>query len=441
MKPSTNLSRLLAVLLAFAMLATACGGSDDADESAEDTPAAEDAAAADESAEDTSADDEPEPEPEDPGNAADDSADPVKIGLIAQDEELFAFPEVRAVAQAMVDFYNAEEGGIDGHPIELDVCGAGDSPESHVACAQQFANDDGVHVVINAGFGGNSAASNPLLSDAGKATMTLGNDFPDYLTPGIFAFDPGLLGLAQVFFVYAADTRGVSTATLFIADDPSLTPFIPVLELIAADNGIEINEVVPLGFEPDLTGPISAANTDNEAWLMVLGDGAQCTAAASAVDTVGYEGQLFANDLCMSEDIIASGDLDGWAGPIVSSAPTADGGAEVDEIVRILDTYGDSDAQRAGLAGWALAQVTIARDVLIEGGNADADDASVLAALGSYSSTDILGFPDVSCPSPSAFAGACNNAPLMVTVVDGEMTQPDGFVYLDFAELEFLLEG
>ena len=63
----------------------------------------------------------------------------------------------------------------------------------------------------------------------------------------------------------------------------------------------------------------------------------------------------------------------------------------------------------------------------------------MLAALGTYSSDDILGYPSVSCPSASAFFGACNSSPLMVTVVDGEMTQPDGFVTLDFSELEFLL--
>jgi len=372
---------------------------------------------------------------------ADDSLDPVKIGLIAQDEELFAFPEIRAVSQAYVDYLNAEQGGVDGSPVELVVCGAGDAPESHVSCAQEFVNDDTVHVVINAGFAANSAVSNELLSGAGKATMTLGNDFGDYLTPGVFTFDPGLLGLAQVFFVYAAESRGVTTMTLFIADDPSLTPFIPVLEAIADANGITITESIPLGFEPDHTGPISAADASNEGWLFVLGDGAQCTAASAGVDTVGYEGDLFANDLCLSQDIVESGAVDGYAGPVVSTLPTVDGGAEVDEMVRILETYGDADAQRAGLAGWALANTHIAAEVLANAGGAAADDASALEALSTYTSSDVPGYPAVACPGAGAFAGGCNQAPLMVTIDNGEMTGPDGFVQLDFTALEFLLEG
>lgn len=458
MRTSTRkLRRSVAVLAALALTAAACGGDDD--DAGDDAPAATDAptddggddggddgddapAATDPPTDDGT--DEPaatDPPADDSGDdmAADDSMSPVKIGLIAQDEELLAFPEERAVSQAFVDYFNAELGGIDGHPIELQVCGAGDAPEGHVSCAQEFANADDVNIVINGGFLSNSAASSDILAAAGVPVLTLGNDFVDYLTPGVFTIDPGLPGLAQVFFVYAAESRGVTTATLFIADDPAFEPFVPVLDAIATSNGITLTETVKLGFEPDLTGPVSAADPANEGWLFVLADGAQCTAAAQAVATVGYEGQKFANDLCMSQDVAETGALDGWAGPVVSSAPTVDG-PDVDEINRILDTYGGDDVQTAGLAGWALGSTIVARDVVAAAGGADATRESTLAALGSYSSSDVLGMADsISCPGPGAWTGACNMAPLMVTIVDGEFTAPDPFTQLDFTVLDFLL--
>lgn len=419
--------RLLAVLLAFVLVAAACGDDDETSaESSGDTAsdAADDdggsaADSGDDSAEDT-ADEEP-------------AAAPLKIGMIAQTEELLAFPEVPAAAEAVVGYANAEDGG----NIELVICSAGDAPESHVGCAQEFANDDSINLVISAGFLANSAAANDVLVGAGMPILTLGNDFIDYLTPGVFTLDPGLPGLAQVFFVFAAG-EGISNGTLFIADDPAFEPFIPALEAIADANGIAINEVVPLGFEPDLTGPVSAANPDNEMWMFVLADGAQCTAAAAAVDTVGYAGRTFANDLCMAEEVVSSGALDGWSGPIVSSAPTVDGGDEVAMINRILDEYGGSDAQNAGLSGWSFASTWVARDVLeTAGAGASRDD--VAAVLGTYSSSEVPGLDSVTCPGPSAWTGACNMAPLMVTVSDGQLTSPDGFVQLDFSELDFLL--
>lgn len=418
-RPTIQVLRLLAILFAFVVVAAACG-SDDDDTSTDDGGDEETAAPAD-------------------ANAADDSLDPVKIGLIAQDEELVAFPEVRAVAQAMTEYFNAEEGGVDGHPVELQICGAGDTPESAVTCAQEFANADDVHVVIQGTL--STTATNDTLVGAGKPSLNLGNDVPDFITPGVFTFDPGSLGLAQVIFVYASGSLDTTNATLFYADDPLFESFLPLLDALATASGITITENIPLGFEPDLTGPVSAADPSNSAWIFVLGDAAQCTAAAQAVDTTGYEGQVVANDLCMAEDVVGSGAIDGWFGPIVSSAPTVDGGAEVDEIVRILDTYGGADVQRAGLAGWTLANMQIARDVLIEAGGADATDEAVQTALDGYSSSDLLGFPDVSCPGPGSFVGACNRSPLVVEVVDGEMTQPEGFVEIDFSVFEPLLEG
>jgi len=454
MSPKSPWRILTAVLLAFALVAAACGDDeDDAPAAPEPAPAEPAEEPAEEPMEEPAEEPMEEPAEEPMEEPAEEPAEepmeepaeepmemaPLKIGLIAQVEELMAFPEVPAVAQAYVDYFNAEHGGADGHPLELVVCGAGDAPESHIACANEFVNADDVHVVINGGFLSNSIVSGTILAEAGKANLGLGNDFIDYLTPNLYNFDPGLPGLAQVFFVFAKAQRDVSTMSLFLADDPAIAPFEPALYAIGESNGITINETIYLGFEPDLTGPVSAADASNDGWLFVLADGAQCTAAANGAATVGYGGHIFGNDLCLSQDLVESGAVDGWSGPIVSSAPTIDGGAEIDEINRILDSYGGADVQTAGLAGWTLAQVFIARDILIAGGGADANDESVLAALSTYSRSDIPGYPEVSCPGPDPWAGACNTSPLMVTIADGQMTAPDGFTFLDFAELNFLL--
>ncbi len=467
MSPKFRWGLFTAGLLTLTLVAASCGDDDDDDAApaasapAETEPAEAPAQAPmddpddpDETAMEEPMDDSDEPdempmeepiddsdEPMDETMMADESMAPVQIGLIAQIDELMAFPEVPAVVQAYVDYFNAEHGGANGHRIELAVCGAGDAVESHIACANQFVNNDDINVVINGGFGSNSIASGTLLAQAGKANLGLGNDFVDYLTPNLYNFDPGLPGLAQVFFVFASGQRDVSTMTLFLADDPTLAPFEPALVAIGESNGIAVNETILLGFEPDLTGPVAAADTSNDGWLFVLADGAQCTAAANAVETVGYEGHLFANDLCAGQDVVQSGAIDGWGVPIVSSAPTVDGGAEIAEINRILDTYGTGDVQTAGLGGWALAQVFIARDILIEGGAADATAESVLAALSTYSRDGIPGMPSVNCPGPEPWLGACNTSPLMATVVDGQLTGPDGFTFLDFSQLNFLLEG
>ncbi len=471
-----NMFRLSAVVLVFALVGAACGDdedeapapaaepveaapaepaevpADDADDMAEAADDTVDDEAADDMAEEAAADDMADDEVADEaaaddmaddaaGRAADDSLPPVRIGMIAQEEELIAFPEMRAAAEAVVAYFNAELGGIDGHPVEIDVCGAGDGPESHVACAQRFVNADDIHIVVNGGIGTNTAASGAVMAEAGLASMPLGNDFVEYLTPGVYTFEPGIPGLSQVLFVYSA-AGGATSATLFLYDDPSVEVFVPAFKAIAADNGIDMNQHIPIGFEPDLTGPISAADTSNDVWMFVLADGAQCQAAANAAKSIGYDGPILTLDSCMQVDVLSTGDLDGWVAPMVSSAPTIDGGADVEVINHIFDTYGSAEAHGAGLGGWALGNVMIAREVLIAAGGAGATDESVIATLdGGFTSDTILGFPEVSCPGPDPWIGACNTAPLMVTVDGTDLIAPDGFFPLDFTELNFLLEG
>ena len=470
--PSKKLLRLSAILCALVLVAAACGDDEDeapapAAEPAESTEVPADADddmasdAVDDDMADDAVDDDMAADADDDmaddmaddavdddmagdmagGAAADESLPPVRIGMIAQEEELIAFPEMRAAAEAVVAYFNAELGGIDGHPVEIDICGAGDGPESHWACAQRFVNDDDIHIVVNGGIGSNTAASGAVMAEAGLASMPLGNDFAEYLTPGVYTFEPGIPGLSQVLFVYSAG-RGATSATLFLYDDPSVEVFVPAFEAIAADNGIDMNQHIPVGFEPDLTGPISAADMSNDVWMFVLADGAQCQAAANAAKAIGYDGPILTLDSCMQVDVLGTGDLDGWVAPMVSSAPTIDGGTDVEVINHIFDTYGSADAHGAGLGGWALGNVMIAREVLIAAGGADATDESVIATFdGGFTSNTILGFPEVSCPGPDPWIGACNTAPLIVTVDGTDLTAPDGFFPLDFTELNFLLEG
>jgi len=434
MKASTKrLNSLAAALLAVAIGTAACGSGS----SSSETPPADTSGAS------APADAPEEATSPDAGSdllAADTSLAPVKIGLIAQDEELFSFPEVRAASQAVVDYLNAEKGGIDGHPVELDVCGAGDAPESHVACAQEMVNADDVHFVVNSGVGVTTAASNALLSESGKAVSTVGNDLTDYTLPGVYVFDPGFLGITQVTFVSAAQ-QGITDMTLFMPDDPAFAGFVPVLQSIAADNGINLDDVILLGLEPDLTGPMSAANADADAWFLGLGDPAQCASAATAVKTLDYQGVVVTNDVCLNPELIQSGEIDGWSGSSSSTLPTTSPDADVADIVRVLDEYGTEQAITGGFAGWAVAQILIAADALSQAGGADATDASVIDVMNTYSSSAITGFPPVSCPGAGAFFGACNQAMNWVTVEDGAITQGEGFVPLDFTKLEFLLGG
>ena len=146
--------RLHATLLALMLVAAACG------DASTDTTAATGTTAAPATT-------------VPPGTTADPNMEPVRVGLISQEKELLAFPEISAMARTLETYVNSELGGVDGHPLEFDICLAGDAPESSVACAQQFVNDPTILTMIVGSF--SSDPAHAVSREAGLPALTLGN--------------------------------------------------------------------------------------------------------------------------------------------------------------------------------------------------------------------------------------------------------------------------
>jgi branched-chain amino acid transport system substrate-binding protein len=361
---------------------------------------------------------------------------PVTVGVILQTEGAFVMPEFGMAADAVVSYFNAERGGIGGHPMRLDVCNTDDTAASAAACAERFADADDVHLVIESTT--NPSAIADVLGPAGKPLIAGGVDMTAMLREGVFVMEPGGGGIAQALFSYAASEVGVTHLTVFHADDPSIQGMIPVLDLIAAHAGIVVDAYVPLGFSGDLTGPISAGIAEESDGLAFVVAPNQCAPVGEALQTLGNDRPVVVAELCLIEEVIGSGLADGWYAGTQSLAPVANGGREAREITRILRRYGDS-TERGGFAGLGIGYAWIARDVLRQAGAHRASDESVMRTLSTYSSSDALGFDEVSCPGPGSFIAACNTSTLMVQVDDGELFDVGGFVRSDFSIFEELL--
>jgi ABC-type branched-subunit amino acid transport system substrate-binding protein len=336
----------------------------------------------------------------------------------------------------MVDYLNAEQGGVDGSPIRAVVCTTDDTAAGASACAQRFATAADVHVVIESTT--NPTAIADVLVPAGKPLIAGGVDFGNLLRRGVSVFEPGAAGIAHALFTYAVSNVSITHLTVFHADDPAMEGMKPVLDHIAAKVGITIDAYVPLGFTGDLTGPISEGVASSSDGLMFVVAPPQCAPAGAAVRSLGIELPVIVAELCLTDDIVASGMIDGWYAGTQSVAPVVNGGQEARLIRRILRTYGEG-TELGGLAGLGVGYVSIARDVLVRAGGARATDASVTRVLSKYASSDVLGFDVVRCPGPGPFVAACNTSTLLVQADAGSLRDVGGFIRTDFMVFADLL--
>lgn len=367
--------------------------------------------------------------PGEAGTEADRRRPPVKVGLIEQVEGAFVTPEFGTAAEATIRYLNREHRGVGGHPLVAEVCTTDDTPASAAACAEQFADADDVHLVIESTT--NPTAIADVLVPAGKPLLAGGVDMRNTLRNGVFVMDPGTAGISHALFSYAEEEVDVTSLTIFHADDPAIGGATPAIEFIAASAGLSVDAFVPLGFTDDLTAPIAAGIADESDGVMFIVAPDQCGPVGEALQTLGNDLPVLVAELCLTDDIVSSGLADDWYAGTQSVASLAQG-REARRIQTILRRYGH-DAETGGLAGLGVGYAWIARDVLLRAGAGNATDASVMQTLSTYSSSNVLGFDQVACPGPVPFVSACNASTLLVQVDDTAIRDVGGFVWTDFS--------
>ena len=418
MKAPSYKSRWMALLLALVMVMAACGGDDDE-------------AATTEAPETTAAAETTEP-----------AKEPIRIPAINQQDGVVAWPEVTSATEAILAWYNAN-GGLDGHPLELDLCTAGDEPESTQACAQQFANDDTVEYVFPMAVP-NSAVMFEALGAAEKPMVGhLLWDIPDSVQPDLYSADPGVLPIATVLMEYLVNDLGLSNIGIVTTDSPfgrDTADFIAFLldgygattEAVFYDEGTA--DYLPAFASVDLEGL--------DAILFLPFTLAECVPAAEALNTLGWEKTTISTDFCAAQEFVASGQFEGWYYAMPSSA-LIDGTPDRDLVVSIFEEYGDGVQVDGFAVNGALMTfwlIEVLEDAYASAGSEAISGDNIRAAAEAWSGQLTTGPDTVNCPGAGGFSATCNSAALVMLLQEGIFVDQTGWRLIDMNVYAPLLE-
>ena len=332
-----SLLKLLSVLLAFTLVAAACGGDDDDSPSADDPSASDSSASGDDGGDDDSADtddsgddgsddsantddsgDDGSDDTDDSGDdgsddsantddGGDDSADgddgaqaatgePIYVGYIGSIVPGSNSFDTRTngINAALAPFNAA--GGIDGRPIELVTCDDTGDPNVGAECVDSLIGDGVVTFVGSLNQSG--AAANPIIAEEGFATiggfmLTAGdNGDPLFYTTdgGNIVGGPGnysacaALGSERVSIAYLDIPAAAVIPGLL---DALVAPAWPDTEVVSSDPmAIDLADFAPIAAK------IIAAEAD---CVMSLSTQGQNVALITALRGQGYEGRVALN--------------------------------------------------------------------------------------------------------------------------------------------------
>ncbi len=424
---------LFAWLVAFSLIAAACGSSDDT--ATDDTATDDDVEAVveDDTSEDEEVmeDDEPveddevveDDEPADTGDAIfgepnPAEGDPFVVGFpVDTGGEALDNIEAQIAAEATGEYINEFLGGIEGRPLEIQFCSTRQSVGSATDCANEFIQNGVSAVVVGATpfgeiiAGAMAEAGIPYIANVAASNAELGGPSAAILTGDVFA----TWGAPAAYL----GENGLSNFAVLAIDVPSVKQgaellFIPAYEAAGFNASLAL---VPPG-TADMSANV-AAISDVDAWL-VIGDAAFCTSALQAVKAQSPDTPIYLTFQCVSAD--AADAVGGFEGVrVVQGTRLDDADPETALFDAVLERYVDEDLDGLGRGFMSDAFVaTLAFDRLMEGYTGDGSAESVLAQVkGASAILPLSGGTELNCDEPALpFAPSVCSAGAWLTELD-----------------------
>ncbi len=233
---------------------------------------------------------------------------PVVFGMVnIESNPQASFPEIRQAAQAAVSYVNAYGGGLDGHPIKLDVCITDGSPATSTQCANKLI---AAHPTAILGAGDLAGANTlPLYAKANLAYIggvdftpaessapnaVIFNDVAQSGNSDIAEYAVKTLGAKNVSVITLDNTQGVSQANLFE---------LPATK--AAGGTAKLFSIPPSASSPSST-LASAIGNNPDAFL--LEDPAQCVSILTGLKSLGNSKPVLSIDPCSAPSVIKAAD-------------------------------------------------------------------------------------------------------------------------------------
>ena len=303
---------------------------------------------------------------------------PVKVGFISdgKSDTIDNTPEIKA-AQAATQYVNQYQGGVAGHPIDLDVCETHQTPAGATDCATQMVNDNVVAVLY--GVTGQGGSIFKGLQGSNIPLIALGTIDQDTLTGADSFALANLLSSVIAAPAGVARGKGVKHAAIVVIDVPAASgPVKAIGPAFYKNAGVDVDVVaVPPG-TADMTPQIQAELAKDPEQFAVIGDANFCTSALKAIKTVGFKGSIVINPECIGEKTGAS-IPGGYAGVTVTTWNTATDHSTKDykQYAAVLDKYAKGSPKGGTAPGGYMAIRSFA-DAM---SNATADiDAALVAS-------------------------------------------------------------
>jgi branched-chain amino acid transport system substrate-binding protein len=286
---------------------------------------------------------------------------PVTIGYVNEEGVAPSFPQYHGVTTAAVNFINNYMGGIDGHPLKLDVCIL-QSEEDGQQCAAQFRKNPSIHIaILGLAVVGNQSFYSTI-NGAFPTIVDVSATGPDATTPMVYALDGGGAGVLNAEAT-AVKGLGAKDVALLTTNNPS---GVNTAEKVQAPRLKQLGVSPKIVLFPDTaTVPTFVSSLANSAastaGAIAFNPGAdeQCNELHDALKQLSISTPVVTNVFCAADQVLSytGTGLDGWVFSSFGWNPRVAGNAQSDAYSNVLTAAGQPSLINAGYTFKSFADI------------------------------------------------------------------------------------
>jgi branched-chain amino acid transport system substrate-binding protein len=300
--------------------------------------------------------------------AASKSEPAITLGWVNEQGGTISSPEATSGAEAAVAMINDKLGGINGHPLKLDVCLVQSTEEQGQACAQQLYNNSSVIGVLTGATGLSSPALHSVLAGKKPVIGSIPSSPVDVSAKWSYYIGNGVFGAPSSLATYAIGSLHAKRIALLGPAFIGTTVAIHAVDALAKKDGVTVTTgTYPQG-SSDVTPAVVASKASSADAVIVLDNTSTgCIAVAKAISQLNVTAKIVSLNTCAESDVKAAlGDIPKWAflEPLrVPVASVPDSSGQVADYLAAMAAYEPSSTVQAS-AGPAFATVMYAARLL-----------------------------------------------------------------------------
>jgi branched-chain amino acid transport system substrate-binding protein len=312
-----------------------------------------------------------------------------------------------------VNYINAELGGVDGHPVQLDTCFIASAEEEGTGCAQKFLANKAINVIAMGGavigvqsFYSTLAGKVPVFG--GVAALPV--DGAQQNTVVLFGDAIHVLGPMGT---YAQQVLHAKTGVVLYPNDSTDTPGALADEAALKAAGVSVKMGPYPPNATDLTGVLASTGAASADIVIPNVDAGACVNIAKALLQQGITDikKIVSPPLCLNGQVAAGlgGDFPKWTYLIASSlfGDSTDPGMPAYEKVAAKYSTPANAPDPWNIVDFG--QMLTVDKILNQVGYAHLSPSAILSAAKAFTGPQALGAPALACGKYPSAPGICND--------------------------------